>query len=98
MERNSGQQTPSAVVPDSEVLKPSTRESTSVLGAEVEQVMDRVHHLLLLSLQGCAVSCRAAQLGFQLPDDPALAPHQVLQASFLLLQRLQLLLVPRLHF
>lgn len=73
-------------------------ELTSIFGAEVQEVMDGIHHLLLLSLQGRAVSCGPAQLGFQLPDHPALTPHQSLETSLLLLQRLQLFPVSHLHF
>lgn len=70
---------------------------TSIFGAEVEQVVDCVHHLLLLSLQGSAVSCGSAQLGLQIPDDGALPSHQSLETSLFLLQGIQFLLVSQLH-
>lgn len=76
----------------------TVRQPTSIFGAEVEQVVDGVHHLLLLSLQGRAVPCGPAQLGLEFPDHPALPPHQGVEAPLLLLERLQLLAVSRLHF
>lgn len=72
-------------------------ELTAIFGAKIEQVVDGVHHFLLLPLQGGAVPRGLAQLDFQLLDHPALPPDENLETSFLLLQSLQFVVVPHLH-